>query len=402
MKVKNILFSGVMAAILGATGANAAINVASQGYVDSKVGVNTQSIATLTQTVADNKSAAETAIADAKKAGTDAAAALETYKGTNDAAVKAAQDAADAAQSDVDALETTVGTLPEGAASVVAYINTKTEGIATDAALGELQAQVTENTDDIATLTGSGEGSVSKAIADAVAGMSAEGGAVKENADAIAALEGLVGETSVESQITAATTDMATNASVAQDIADAISGKANTADVYSKTDADTKFATNEALNAVKTTADAAATKAYVDTEFAKYTTTEALSTTLDTFATKQALENEKTAREAADEATTEALKDYTKTVDLDKDFVSESEMTQFKTDNTAAINAKVAQSDYDDKVAALEAKDAELVADLAKKIEMPAACQNTYCVLSVNGETISWMPLTEPVSEFNK
>ena len=38
MKVKNIVFSGVMAAILGATGANAAVTVASQGYVDSKVG----------------------------------------------------------------------------------------------------------------------------------------------------------------------------------------------------------------------------------------------------------------------------------------------------------------------------------------------------------------------------
>ena len=38
MKVKNIVFSGVMAAILGATGANAAVTVASQGYVDSRVG----------------------------------------------------------------------------------------------------------------------------------------------------------------------------------------------------------------------------------------------------------------------------------------------------------------------------------------------------------------------------
>ena len=38
MKVKNIVFSGVMAAILGATSANAAVTVASQGYVDSKVG----------------------------------------------------------------------------------------------------------------------------------------------------------------------------------------------------------------------------------------------------------------------------------------------------------------------------------------------------------------------------
>ena len=37
MKVKNIVFSGVMAAILGATSANAAVTVASQGYVDSRV-----------------------------------------------------------------------------------------------------------------------------------------------------------------------------------------------------------------------------------------------------------------------------------------------------------------------------------------------------------------------------
>jgi len=39
MKVKNIVFSGVMGAILmSATGASAAISVASQGYVDAKVG----------------------------------------------------------------------------------------------------------------------------------------------------------------------------------------------------------------------------------------------------------------------------------------------------------------------------------------------------------------------------
>ena len=36
MKVKNIAFSGVMAAILMAGAANAAVKVASQGYVDSK------------------------------------------------------------------------------------------------------------------------------------------------------------------------------------------------------------------------------------------------------------------------------------------------------------------------------------------------------------------------------
>lgn len=62
-----------------------------------------------------------------------------------DAKADAAQSAADAAQSEVDALETLVGTLPEGTAatSVVDYVNVKTAGIATDAALGELNNQVT-------------------------------------------------------------------------------------------------------------------------------------------------------------------------------------------------------------------------------------------------------------------
>lgn len=49
-----------------------------------------------------------------------------------------------ATQKEVDALETLVGTLPEGSAatSVVDYVNLKTAGIATDTALGELNNQV--------------------------------------------------------------------------------------------------------------------------------------------------------------------------------------------------------------------------------------------------------------------
>ena len=90
------LTAGIFTVMLGlcaTSGADAA--VASQGYVDTKVGVNTQSITELTQTVANNKSAAETAIADAKKAGTDAAAALETYKTDNNAAVALKANSAD-------------------------------------------------------------------------------------------------------------------------------------------------------------------------------------------------------------------------------------------------------------------------------------------------------------------
>ena len=90
-------------------------------------------------------------------------------------------------------------------------------------------------------------------------------------------------------------------------------------------------------------------------------------------------------------------------------FVSEAEMTEFKNANTAAIDAKVAQSDYNTKVSALEAKDTELAGDisdletaLANKISAPAACETQDCVLSINKATgtIAWVPLTEPVANY--
>ena len=59
-------------------------------------------------------------------------------------AEQAALEAAQAAQKDVDDLEKLVGVLPEGssATDVVDYVNIKTAGIATDAALAELQNQL--------------------------------------------------------------------------------------------------------------------------------------------------------------------------------------------------------------------------------------------------------------------
>lgn len=67
-----------------------------------------------------------------------------TAAGAAQSAAEAAQAAADQAQSEVDALETYVGTIPStaGVTNVVAYIEKKTEGIATDAALGQLQSDV--------------------------------------------------------------------------------------------------------------------------------------------------------------------------------------------------------------------------------------------------------------------
>ena len=91
---------------------------------------------------ADGKDAA---IAEAKQAGTDAAA---------DA--KAADDKAVAAQADVDALETYVGTIPEGATAtdIVGYVQEKTAGIATEGAMTELDNRLDAVEGDVATIKG--------------------------------------------------------------------------------------------------------------------------------------------------------------------------------------------------------------------------------------------------------
>lgn len=74
----------------------------------------------------------------------DAAGSAATVQGKLDEEVIRAKAREDEIAGEVDALETLVGQLPEGttATSVVEYVNKKTEGIATDAALGELNSQV--------------------------------------------------------------------------------------------------------------------------------------------------------------------------------------------------------------------------------------------------------------------
>lgn len=140
-----------------------------------------------------------------------------------EAALKAGQDA----QADVDALEALVGVLPEGteAKTIVEYVNKKTEGIATDAALADLQAIVNEHESSLAVLEGGEEvtGSVinianAAAVAEVtriVAGADADFDTLKEIADwilndttgaadmanDIAALQGLVGDEAVALQI---------------------------------------------------------------------------------------------------------------------------------------------------------------------------------------------------------
>lgn len=98
-------------------------------------------------TAADKAAANETLLATVKSTAEQGVADAATAQG----AAEAAQAAADKAQEEVDALETLVGVLPEGttAKDVVEYVNLKTSGIATDAALGELQATVEQLGKDV-------------------------------------------------------------------------------------------------------------------------------------------------------------------------------------------------------------------------------------------------------------
>ena len=390
MKVKNIMFSGVMAAILGATGANAAINVASQGYVDSKVGEVSTNITNnyLTKTDAQNTYLTETQVQqEIKDVVGDSTSGVVADVAANKAAIEALDDkyATDTALTDgladkadkattlagygiTDAytkteadnlLATKQGTLTPGAGIKIENGTISTDGIATDASLSALEGKVSA----LEAATGE-NGSIASNIADALT-------EAKGYTDSM--------KTTIETAYAAADADLQTQIT------------ANATGV-----SEAKAAAAKALTDAKAYTDT------VDAKFANYTTTEGLTTKLADYALQTSLDAEKTARETADAATTEALKAYTKTADLDAGFVSETEMTAFKETNTAAINAKVAQSDYDTKVAALEAKDTELAEALAKTIEMPAACETQDCVLSINKASgkVAWVPLTEPVSEF--
>lgn len=147
--------------------------------------------------IADGGSVAN-AIAAAKKAGDDAKAAADTaqatanskttmaeveaknyatkteaqgYADAKDSAIAAAKKAGDDAQADVDALEAKVGTVPEGKTVVQMIADAQAAATYDDTAL---KGRISANETAIATLNGTGDGSVSKQVADAVASIVAD------------------------------------------------------------------------------------------------------------------------------------------------------------------------------------------------------------------------------------
>ena len=184
------LTAGIFTVMLGlcaTSGADAA--VASKGYVDTKVGANTQSITELTGEVTDlqtqvGEGTVDSRIETAKQAAIDAAAADATTKANNalaDAKADAEKyiDATELATSQLEqntAIETaykaadkvitdSIGTVPADKTVVGMIAEAQTAATYNDT---EVRGLITANTNAIETLNGDAQtaGSVAKSIAD--------------------------------------------------------------------------------------------------------------------------------------------------------------------------------------------------------------------------------------------
>lgn len=334
MKVKNIMFSGVMAAILSATGASAAINVASQGYVDSKVG------------------ALETSVSNTYLTQEDAADTYATTQYVTENITNVLGNETDGLVADVkantDAIVANATEIAKKANADDVYTKEEADGLlATKADVEDVYAKTETMT----------KTEINEAIGKIQSGGVDLVGYVKESTYN----EGMA----LKADETQVATDIATALTTAQ-------GYADTAE-----------------------ADAiAAAKTYTDEKTADMAT----KTELKDYAKQADLTAEITARETAVKAVDDKLGDYTKTSDLDAGFVSETEMTTFKSENTDAIaDAKKAGTDAQATADANATAISDLESDLTTKITMPEVCATTNCVLSTLGGTIQWVPLTEPL-----
>ena len=108
---------------------------------------------------------------DASGSASAALASAKSYADGKDAAIAAAKKAGDDAQADVDALAGKVGTVPESKTVVQMIADAQAAATYDDTAL---KGRVAANETAIDTLNGNGDGSVKKQVADAVAGIVAD------------------------------------------------------------------------------------------------------------------------------------------------------------------------------------------------------------------------------------
>ena len=282
------LTAGIFTVMLGlcaTSGADAA--VASQGYVDTKVRANTQSITELTQTVANNKSAAEEAIADAKKAGTDVAAALETYKTDNNAAVALKANSADVytksevyTKTQADAEFMNSSEVNDAISSAVTGENGALKDYAKVTDLNATNQNVTANTNAISAINNEQTGILALAKADATSKANAAQSAAEATAASALSAYRTTNDAAVEAAKSAADAAKATaDGAVSVNESQATAISANTTAI-------------ETLNGGEDVTGSVAKK--IADEFTKanlgqFATTEAMETALTGYALKTSL-----------------------------------------------------------------------------------------------------------------
>ena len=344
--------------MLGIVAANSAdASIASKGYVDAQVKT---SVSNATFETFKTENTAN--IADAKKAGTDASAALETYKTSNDAAVAAKADTAtvNAELAKKQNTLTAADFVKDGTGNVVTSVTVgddgkikyTTESVATSAELGNLQTTVASHTTALDKLNGTAEtdGSVAKSIADAISGE-----VTRANAAYATAAQGAKADTAVQP---AAINDMET-----------------------KTNAAATYATKTALQDV-------------DGKFANYTTTENMNTALGAKADKSTIgtvPEGKTVVKMIEEAQTSAtyddtaLKGRVDTIEKSAAYTSgitAEKVAQIETNKTGVAENKTAV----EKVAA----DVASLGSLAKAAPGECAEPTKKCALVFDGTKYTW------------
>lgn len=354
------LTAGILTVMLGIVAANSAdASIASKGYVDAQVGakVSTSDFETF-------KGTNTTAIEAAKKAGTDASAALETYK-TEASNTFATQTALSDGLGNKQNKLTAADFVKDGTGNVVTGVTVgddgkikyTTESVATSAELGNLQTTVADHTTKLGTLTGDGDGSIAKSIANAISGE-----VTRADAAYATAAQGAKADTAVQP---AAIADMET--------------KANAAATY---------ATQAALTTV-------------DGKFANYTTTTDMNTKLEAKADKTTIgtvPEGKTVVKMIEEAKTSATYDDTalkgRVDTIEKSDVMTSGATKAKIDAIATNTTGVA-----DNKAAVAAVTKDLADNYTKTADLgtlakaaPGACAEPTkkCALVFDGTNYTW------------
>ena len=355
MKVKNIAFSGFMAAILmGATGANAALNVASTDYVDAKTNAVATTVSNVDQDLQDFKTTVSTTYETIEHA----ASTAETLSAR---AEEIATQAKSYTESKITELSEQLMGGGEGSEDqgLTGKVNANTlaiDGLKTRATNLETRATNLETrATDLETLVGTD--SVASQIAAAVlVETNARTSADETMQGEIDALEGLVGTTSVASQIQ--TSEAATKLAYEKFVSDSISNTESNIGQLESLSTDAKASAVAAINEVDAHADAA--QAAAD---AAQAAADAAQATAD-------------AAVVANEAITGG----------------EHAVITYDSKGLVTGGRNLTKED----IPTIEQNQVNGLTDaLTSKITMPEVCEKTTCVLTVDSAngTVAWAPL---------